>query len=119
MRGLLQERVPKSVAVAVCNEGLVLDRRPQPAVELVVGQLGHALQESVVDSTAGGSCDAQHLLGLLGQSIEAGAQDVAQRGGDSRFAEPTCGQQLLGEERVALGTLHDRADLRTGTASRR
>ena len=114
MRGFLQESVPESVAVPVCNQGLVLDRRPQPPVELVVGQLSHALQESVVDATASGGCDAQDLLGLLGQSIEAGAQDVAQRRGDARFAEHTCGHQLLGEEGVALGSLHDRADLRLG-----
>ena len=114
MRGLLQERVPKPVAVAVGNQGLVLDRRPQPAVELVVGQLGHAFEESVVDATASCGSDAQDLLGLLGQSIEPGAQDVAKRGGDSRFAEHTCGHQLFGEEGVALGTLHDRADLGLG-----
>ena len=117
MHGFLQESVPESVAVSICDEGLVLDRRPQPPVELVVGQLSHALQESVVDPTAGGSCDPQHLLGLFGQRIEAGRQDVAQGGGDARFTEATCCQQLLGEEGVALGALHDGADFKLGWRS--
>jgi hypothetical protein len=59
----------------------------------------------MVDAASGGRSDAQHLLGLIGQCLQAGSQDVPQGGRYAAVADG--GEQFLREERVALGAVGD------------
>ena len=103
--GLADERVPERVSVLVRSQHVGCHRGPQPASEVVVGQPGHRRQQRVPAALPARARCPQQLLRLLGQPLHRGEQQVAQRLGQLGAQAAVAAQQLLDEQRVALGTL--------------
>jgi len=109
--GLLDERVAEHVGAGglvdaehVAGHGLA-----QQPHQLLGVLADHRRQELVVDPGAGHGRDLQDPLGRLGQGLDPGQHQVPQ-GQRQPGAVQVGGQQLLGEERVALGAGQDLAE---------
>jgi hypothetical protein len=112
---LLGQRVPERVGLGgrIGNQHLVGDGRPQRGQQVRLGQLADRGQQPVPDPAAGRGHQPQRRLRVLGQDLDAAQQDVLEARGQ---AAPVVGsrvgggEQLLGEERVALRAAVDLAD---------
>ena len=110
-----QERVAEGVALGslrrrVDDEDLAGDRRPQRRLEPVgaVGGPGDRDEQVVVDPTPRDGDDPEHVVDVLGHRRQAGQEDLPQR--RRQAAGRRLGlrqQQLLDEERVAVGSAMD------------
>jgi hypothetical protein len=105
---LLHQGVPEGVGVAAAlgHQDVVGDRLAQQ-LDQALGRLRRDLGEQlVVDPPARHGGDLEHPLGRLGQRLHPRQHQLAQ---DRREpgALQVCGQQLLGEERVALRASQD------------
>ena len=121
--GLAEQRVAEGVAAAVGgDEDVVLDRVAQPGVELGLAEPGHGGQEPVGHVPTRGRGHADDVLAGGVELVEAHEEQPRQVLGQAGAAECGGGDQLLGEERVALGSLDHLAHLRpraaAGTAGR-
>ena len=108
---LLDQGMPEAVGVPllVGDQQVAGDRLAQQPEQPLLRHGGHGSQQLVVDLGAGRRGHPQHLLGLLGQGLHPGQQQVAQ--GRGQLGPPRVGgQQLLGEERVALRAGQDVGD---------
>jgi hypothetical protein len=101
--GLAHQRVAEAVgaSVGLGNEQPLPDRLAEGRQEASLGQLGDRREELVIDAAADGRGRADDLLGGRIESCEMADEDVAQRGRD-RVVVLGGGQQLLGDERVAI-----------------
>ncbi len=107
---LLEQRVAEAIA-RPGDQDLALDGLSQGAVQVVVRQTRDRGQEVVVHAVAGHGHHGQHRADVVGQGPEAGGQDLAQGRGQAAVARPLLGrEQLLDEERVAVGALVDAPD---------
>ena len=112
---LLGQRVPERVGLGgrIGNQHLVGDGRPQRGQQVRLGQLADRGQQPVPDPAAGRGHQPQRRLRVLGQDLDAAQQDLLETRGQ---AAPVVGsrlgggEQLLGEERVALRAAVDLAD---------
>ena len=110
-----QERVAERVALGslrrrVDDEDLAGDRRPQRRLEPVgaVGGPGDRDEQVVVDPASRDGDDPEHVVDVLGHRCQAGQEDLPQR--RRQAAGRRLGlrqQQLLDEERVAVGSAMD------------
>ena len=64
-------------------------------------------EQLVVDPHAERGGQAEHVALLVGQVGDASEEDVAERVGQVVGVRRIGGQQLLGEERIALGAPHE------------
>ena len=123
VRHLGEQRVAERVALGslrrrVHDEDLAGDRRPQRRLEPVgaVGGPGDRDQQVVVDPASRDGDDPEHVVDVLGHGRQAGQEDLPQR--RRQAAGRRLGlrqQQLLDEERVAVGSAMDPGDeLRVG-----
>ena len=94
------------------DQDVFLDRRPESRVEPWPGDIGDGLEEVVGDGAADHRAGAQHLTGGRGERVQPRQQQVAH--GRRELAGPVEGEQLLGEERVALGPGIDLVEERAG-----
>ncbi len=74
----------------------------------------HRGEQVVRDPAAGDGGGADDLAGALVEPVEPHQQQVGQVGRQHPAAVPGGGDELLGEERVALGPGDDPADLHVG-----
>jgi hypothetical protein len=110
---LLHQGMAEGVGVAglVGRQHVTADRLAQQPHQLLGVLADHGRQQLVVDPGAGHRRHLQHPLGRFGERGHPGQHQVAQ---DQRQPGPlqVGGQQLLGEERVALRTGQDLPDQR-------
>ena len=113
--GLLDQRVAERVALhagrRVGDEDLALDALAQGVVQGAFIDGERLSEQRRVDALTGRRGHAQELLGGLGQIGDTGQEHVAERRRQVRPPIVARGdEQLLGEERVAVGTSVDRGD---------
>ena len=99
---LLQQGVAEGVAVAVVHEHVVGHRRAQRIEECRLGQVGDGGEQPMAGLRAGGRGHAQHRARVLRHGLQAQAQELAEGGRQRAGRAAGGGEQLLGEERVAL-----------------
>ena len=115
--GLLEQGVAEHVVAGdvarsrTGDEDLAADRIPKPVQQVIVGESRHVGEQIVIDPPTGDRGDADDGLGALGQRDDPGQQDLPQR----RRQPATIGlgpgaEQLLHEERVAVGSAVDLID---------
>ena len=106
---LLDERVPERVPVPGRHQDVRRDGRADRGDELARVQPGDLREQRVARHAAARAGDAQHLLGVLRQPPHGLQQQVGERVGHHVAAVRAvgAGEQLLGEQRVALGALED------------
>ena len=98
---LAQQRVAEAVAaVGVRDRNLAADGLAQPLAQLARLEPCEATEQVVVERLAGQP--AQHLLGRLREPLHAQHERVAQRRRQRAAPVQPDGEQLLGEQRVAL-----------------
>ncbi len=105
------EAVPASRRID--DQQLLLDRLAQGQMQLGLGQSSHERQQAVRRPARGGRHDAERVLGARREELGAGQQDVAQGGREVVGIETPVArdvQQLLDEQRDALGALRDEVD---------
>ncbi len=115
-----QQGVPEAVSrVAPRFEDVRVDRLAQGSVEQFVGQIDDRGQQVVRHATSRDSGDADDAAPLLGEAVEAHQQQVGQLGRHHVLLRPLGrgGDQLFGEERVALGPVDDLAQVLLGERS--
>lgn len=106
--GLAGERVPEGVRVALTgDEELPPDRLAQRRLQLVLRQSDGVAQQLVLDAPPGDGGGTQHLLGGVGQLLEADQENVGEPAGYPARLRVGGGEQLLRIEGVALGPLDD------------
>jgi hypothetical protein len=112
VHGLLQQRVPERVALAVLGDQHVVgDRLAERLLHLGVAQPAGRLQQRVGDPPAGDRGHPGDPLRGGGQPLQPGEQHVGETVRQrERVAAQAGGQQLLGEVRVALRPAEDVAD---------
>ena len=94
--------------VAAAGQHLVIDRRPQGVVQLLLRQTDHLGEDGVVVTTIGARRRTDQPAGVVVQPIEPHEQQVGERLGQGGVGVGEAGiEQLLGEERVARGPAHD------------
>ena len=108
--GLVDEGVAEHVALLVDQQQVVLPRLAQAGVEDVGRQLGGGGEEAMADPPAADGGGADDLLRRLVEAVEAGEEQLVESGRDLPFTGD--GGELLGEERVAVGSLEHGADQR-------
>ena len=116
---LPDQAVPERVPVRVGDQDVRSHRGPQRAGQLVVVQAGGRGEQAVPHALPACAGRPQHLLGLLGQPPHRGQQQLAQGLGQHRErAAIAVAQQLLDEQRVAVGTrIHPVGERRLGLAA--
>jgi len=108
--GLLDQGVAEDVGVGLVDGQHVAGHRlAQQPHQLIGLLLDHGGQQLVVDAAAGHRRHLQHPLGRLRERLHPG-QDHVPQGRRQPGAVQVGGQQLLGEERVALGAAQDLRD---------
>jgi hypothetical protein len=90
----------------------MVDGAAQRLTQPVLGDVDHGPQQRIGHVAAGGRGDAQHALGPAVELRDPLEQQVPEDVGQVHPAATGGGQQLLGEERVALGAGDDRLGLR-------
>ena len=116
----VDQRVTEAVfeSAGLGDEHLLFDRLTDRVEQPRVVESGDRRNEPVVGMAADHGCAAQHLARVVGQCVDAREHDVAQRRWDCIVERGTGGEQLLHEERVAVGTLVCSLDeLRAGMRS--
>ena len=113
VRRLREQGVPEGVAVRTETEQhVLLHGRPQRPVELVLVLADHGGEQPVAHPAARAGGGPDDLPGTLVQPVEPDQQQVGEVLGDAALTAVRGGaDQLLGEERVALGAMHDRVHL--------
>jgi hypothetical protein len=109
---LLGQGVAEGVGLGdgVGDEHLVGDGGPQRGQQVGLGQLADRGQQLVLHLAAGRGHDPQGRLGLVGEVLDAAQEHVLEARGQAAgggVALVGGGQQLLGEERVALRAAPD------------
>ena len=99
---LAQERVAEGVVALVVGRDDVAGRRLAQGLAQRARLEARGLGQQRVVQAATGRDHAQHLLGVLRERLDADHERVAQRRGQLAAPVEAGGQQLLGEERVAL-----------------
>jgi hypothetical protein len=116
--GLLQQGVPKRVGVlaGLHDEHLAVDRLAQARQQLGLAQWRHRREQPLIDPPPGNRRDPQDGLGGRGAIGDPNQQHLAKpRRQRPSQAPGRGGDQLLGEERVALRASEDLLDqLRRG-----
>ena len=83
----------------------------RPFVEAVGLEAGGLAEHVVGDPTAGDAGRAHHLAGLVVEAVEADQQHVGELGRHPAAGAGRGADELLDEERVALGPAHDVGDV--------
>ncbi len=110
--------MPEGVRVALTgDEELPSDRLAQCRLQLVLRQPDGVAQQLVLDAPPGDRGRPQHLLGRVGQLLEADEENVGEPARHAARLRVGGREQLLRVERVALGALDDPADGRVGQRS--
>ncbi len=107
-----EQRVPEGVAVLGGDHDVRLDRGPERLVERVGGHPAGLGEEAVGDLAAGDRHRADHLAGGVVEPVEADQQHLGEVLGDP--AAPGGADELLDEERVALGPGDDVGEVGLG-----
>ena len=111
--GLLEQGVAEPVALGggAGHQHLPGDGVAQPPLDLGLGPAGGRDQQLVADPAAGHRGHLEDLLGQVGEALDAAEEHVGQGVGQGDVGPDGAGRdQLLGEERVALGTGQDPVD---------
>ena len=108
----MTKRVPHRRAVG--SEQVVLDRLAQRVGEVILGQLRDCRQQGVIDRPSGNRGDPQHTPNDRRPRLDSSEQGVAQGIGQRFAGLKRRRQQLLREERVALGALEQPVNERRG-----
>jgi hypothetical protein len=108
---LAQEGVPEQVALLVREQDVHLDGLAQSLVQTVGVEAGGLAEHVVGDAAAGDAGRAHHLAGLVVEPVEADQQHVGELRRDPATGTEGGPDELLDEERVALGPAHDVGDL--------
>jgi hypothetical protein len=99
---LAQQRVAEGVAaLGIGDDDLAGDRLAQPFVQLAPLDAGGVLEQAVVEPAPDRE-HAQQLGRRRREALDAHHQRVAKRGGQRAAPVEAGGEQLLGEQRVAL-----------------
>ena len=117
--GFAEEGVPEGVPAVAGDQQVHLDRLPQPLLELDGREPGRRDEQVVGDLAAGDAGHPDHLPGGLVEPVQADQQHVGEIVGDPAAGLGGRTDQLLDEERVALGAAHDRAQLLLADRARR
>jgi hypothetical protein len=104
------ERVDLDAPVLRGHEHVVLHGLAQRLLEVGLRQARHLQQGRVRHPAAGHRRHPDHLLGVLGEPLDPRQQHVDERGRQARAVLGVGGEQLLGEERVALRAAGDLAE---------
>jgi hypothetical protein len=109
-----EQRVAEAEAARrlVGDEHAVLDRLAQRSAQLGLGERRRGAQQRVAHIAPGGRRQPQHALRRGVEPRRARQQQVAQAARQLARVVARGGQQLLGEERVALGARDDRVGQR-------
>ena len=105
VHGLVSEGVPELVAVMPRDEELMADRVPQGPVHRPRVDAGDLAEQRVSDASADDRGDLQQLSGIGADPVDALQDHVANS--RRKVVAATCRHQLLGEERVAVGSGDD------------
>ena len=108
---LAHQRVTEAVVVAVLNQDVARDRLAQRLVELGAAELAYLREQRMADVAPGGGRHPQDVARLLRQRLDPDHQRVAECRRDLG-ALGRRRDQLLGEERVAVGALEHVPDQR-------
>ena len=108
---LAQQRVPEGVAALVGDQDVGLDRAAQAGVERRAIEPGGRGEHVVGDPAPGDARGARHLAGGVVEPVEAHEEHVGELGRDPAPGPGRCPDELLDEERVALGPVDDVGDL--------
>ena len=108
--GLCEQRVTKAEAAPrrLGNENAVLHRPAQGLAQVALGQLRDLTEERVTNVASGGGGQPQDTLGRVVEAADALEEEVAQFTGELSALLAGRGEELLGEEGVALRAGHDR-----------
>ena len=111
-----EQGVPEGVAVgAEPHQDVLLGGGPQRGLEDVVGQAHHGGEQRVADPPAGAGGGADDGTPVVVQPVEPDQQQVGEVVGQPGAVRALGGaDQLLGEERVALGAADDRVQVALG-----
>ena len=106
VHGFVHQRVPEAIshAVVVGDEHLFEHGIAQRLEQLRLGKLHERGEQAVVGTTTDHGRAAQHFLRDRRQRVDAREHDLAQRLGEGVAVGIVGGEELLGEERVAIGT---------------
>ncbi len=112
---LAEQGVPERVGRAAGpGEDVGLDGAAQRGLEVGGAEAGHRREQLVGDLPAGDARDPDHLAGAVVEPVEVHQQHVGELGGHVSPGGPGGADQLLDEERVALGAVDDLGDARLG-----
>ena len=92
------KRVPERITLGVGQQHVGGDRRPQRVLEVVIAEPARRTQQRMPGAVTGGAGDPQHVLGLVGQPLHPGEDQVTQRLGQVVVTA----HQFLDEQRIAL-----------------
>jgi hypothetical protein len=118
IRYLGQERMPEGIATQPVvdaigiDEDALGDRRSKGIGDGLGRDREHGCEQFVVNAAPGRRCRPEHLLRIGREGRQAGDEHVPQSGreGTSRAVSAECRRQLLDEERIAAGPVHDVVD---------
>ena len=102
---LLEEGVTERQNAVAGMQDVGVDRRPQHVLEPLTGHVHDRLEQLVRQGAPDHAGGAQDLLGRGGERLEPGHEQVAHGGRQAGVIVLRQGQELLGEERVALGAV--------------
>ena len=106
----MAERVDRAAPVVQREQHLGLDRGPEPPDRLLVLDLGELHEQLVIESTADRRRDLEERSRVVGQRHQSDREDVAERVGQVPVRERAARDELLDEERVAVGPLVEARD---------
>ncbi|MET3962191.1 hypothetical protein ABIE44_002125 [Marmoricola sp. OAE513] len=113
VHGLGEQRVPEAVeVVAGGHQDVELDGLAQRGLEVGGGHSGHLGEQRVGDPTAGDGRGPHHLVRHLAETVQTDQQQVGQVLGHRAARHGGRADELLDEERIALGARHDAGDVR-------
>jgi len=109
LQRLAQQRVPEAVAAALGDQKLAGDGLAQQLHHDRWRQLADGREQRVVKAAPGGRGDPQQPLHRGAERLGPHQQQVAERLGQRAAVQPVGGDELLDEEGIALGVVHDGA----------
>jgi len=107
VHGLAEQRVPEPVGALAGDEDVLLDGMAQRLVEGLRGQVGDGGEQVVADPAARHGGGAYDGPGRVAQPVEPDEEDVGELVGDPVVRAAGGADELLDEERVALGAGDD------------